>query len=134
MSIHPIQERPGPFGLSSHLELYFTVCITGHHSPVSPSMYDVNARCHVLRKIGAAVLLMSSSTRVQIGDRKAELEAEIAAMKRLRGVSHVVELRGLYEDDDAVHLVMDYCPHGDLFDFLVKKRRLLEQDAARLFR
>lgn len=62
------------------------------------------------------------------------MEAEIAAMKRLRGVPYVVELRGLYEDEDAVHLVMEYCSDGDLFDFLAKKRRMPERDAARLVR
>eukprot|EP00897_Mesotaenium_endlicherianum_P000129 jgi/Mesen1/10116/ME000075S09622 len=63
-----------------------------------------------------------------------ELRAEIELMRHLKGHPHIVEMHALFEDKEAVHLVMELCKEGDLFDYIARRRRLVEGDAARIFR
>ena len=37
------------------------------------------------------------------------IKREVAVLRRLRGTLNVVALEGAYEDDDAVHIVMEVC-------------------------
>ncbi|GJP30285.1 hypothetical protein CLOM_g448 [Closterium sp. NIES-68] len=46
----------------------------------------------------------------------------------------VVQLRAVFEDERAVHLVMELCDGGELFDEIVRRGRLSERDAAQVFR
>ncbi|KAF0933461.1 hypothetical protein E2562_018556 [Oryza meyeriana var. granulata] len=45
---------------------------------------------------------------------------------------HVVALHAAFEDDSAVHLVIDLCAGGDLFSLVSARGRLLEHEAADL--
>eukprot|EP00271_Cylindrocystis_brebissonii_P017886 TRINITY_DN4861_c0_g1_i1.p1 TRINITY_DN4861_c0_g1~~TRINITY_DN4861_c0_g1_i1.p1 ORF type:complete len:682 (+),score=69.52 TRINITY_DN4861_c0_g1_i1:370-2415(+) len=63
----------------------------------------------------------------------AELKAEIDAMKRVTGHANVVELHGLYEEADALHIVMDLCSGGDLYDYFTKNPDLSETELAFIF-
>ncbi|XP_040376967.1 phosphoenolpyruvate carboxylase kinase 2 isoform X2 [Oryza brachyantha] len=45
---------------------------------------------------------------------------------------HVVALRAAFEDDSAVHLVVDLCEGGDLFSLVSARGRLSEPEAADL--
>ncbi|GJP34272.1 hypothetical protein CLOM_g18719 [Closterium sp. NIES-68] len=71
-------------------------------------------------------------TKLQRPDLVEELRAEVAAMKRLSGHAHVVRLLAVYEDDDAVHVVMELCTGGDLYDLLTAATTLPEPIAAQL--
>ena len=59
-----------------------------------------------------------------------DLRAEISIMKNLQGHDHVVSLHEVFEEVKYTHLVMDFCPAGDLFDYISEKKRLSEKDAA----
>lgn len=63
-----------------------------------------------------------------------ELLAEIRALQTAQGHPNVLELRGLFEDAHAVHLVMDLCTGGDLFEYMAEKRHLHEAEATPIFR
>lgn len=52
----------------------------------------------------------------------------------LQGHSNITFLQGSYEDRQAVHLVMDLCSGGELFDKIVDKGNYSEKDAAALIR
>ena len=52
----------------------------------------------------------------------------------LQGHSNITFLQGSYEDRQAVHLVMDLCSGGELFDKIVTKGNYSEKDAAALIR
>ena len=52
----------------------------------------------------------------------------------LQGHSNITFLQGSYEDRQAVHLVMDLCSGGELFDKIVAKGNYSEKDAAALIR
>ncbi|CAI5988136.1 unnamed protein product [Closterium sp. NIES-64] len=45
----------------------------------------------------------------------------------------VVQLRAVFEDDAAVHMIMELCDGGELFDEIVRRGRLSERDAAQVF-
>eukprot|EP00271_Cylindrocystis_brebissonii_P010914 TRINITY_DN273_c0_g1_i1.p1 TRINITY_DN273_c0_g1~~TRINITY_DN273_c0_g1_i1.p1 ORF type:complete len:808 (-),score=166.77 TRINITY_DN273_c0_g1_i1:1054-3477(-) len=62
-----------------------------------------------------------------------ELKAEIRAMEKVRGHAHVMELRGVFEEKDCVHMILDLCTGGDLFDYLTENRWLKEKDIAKMF-
>ncbi|KAK3819838.1 MAG: SNF1 related protein kinase [Benniella sp.] len=46
---------------------------------------------------------------------------------------HVIRLYDVYEIEHVLFLVMEYVSGGELFNYLVKKRRLGEDEALRLF-
>ncbi|CAI5998071.1 unnamed protein product [Closterium sp. NIES-64] len=73
-------------------------------------------------------------SKLQRPDLVEELRAEVAAMRRLAGHAHVVRLLAVYEDDHAVHVVMELCTGGDLYDLLTAATTLPEPIAAQLTR
>lgn len=68
---------------------------------------------------------------------KEELEdvrREVQIMHHLAGQPNIVELKGAYEDKQAVHLVMELCAGGELFDRIIEKGHYTERAAASLLR
>ena len=47
-------------------------------------------------------------------DHADALRREVDVMKRMRGVLNVASLEAVYEDDDNVYIVMEYCTGGEL--------------------
>ncbi|XP_057952151.1 calcium-dependent protein kinase 26-like [Malania oleifera] len=62
------------------------------------------------------------------------VKLEIEIMTRLSGHPNVVDLKAVYEEEDYVHLVMELCAGGELFDQLEKHGRFYESEARVLFR
>lgn len=62
-----------------------------------------------------------------IGMLKRELEI-------LQLVDHpnIVKLYEIFEDSKYIHIVMEICTGGDLFDYLINKRTLTEQEVAQI--
>ena len=69
-------------------------------------------------------------TRVDIEDVKREVEI----MKHLPKHPNIVTLKDTYEDDKAVHLVMELCEGGELFDRIVARGHYTERAAAAVTR
>ncbi|KAK1310566.1 Calcium-dependent protein kinase 2 [Acorus calamus] len=63
-----------------------------------------------------------------------DVRREIQIMHHLSGHSNVISIKGAYEDAVAVHLVMDLCAGGELFDRIVAKGHYTERKAAELAR
>ncbi|CAI0430928.1 unnamed protein product [Linum tenue] len=59
---------------------------------------------------------------------------EIQMMHHLSEHPNVVRIRGAFEDALAVHLVMELCEGGELFDRIVKKGHFSEREAAKLIK
>ncbi|KHN16906.1 Calcium-dependent protein kinase SK5 [Glycine soja] len=59
---------------------------------------------------------------------------EIQIMHHLSEHANVVRIEGTYEDSTAVHLVMELCEGGELFDRIVQKGHYSERQAARLIK
>ncbi|GMH11479.1 hypothetical protein Nepgr_013320 [Nepenthes gracilis] len=65
-------------------------------------------------------------TAVDIEDVRREVEI----MKHLLEHPNIVTLKDTYEDDDAVHIVMELCEGGELFDRIVARGHYTERAAA----
>jgi calcium-dependent protein kinase len=63
-----------------------------------------------------------------------DVRREVQIMYHLAGQPNVVELKGAYEDKQSVHLVMELCAGGELFDRIVAKGHYTERAAASLIR
>ncbi|KAM7278260.1 hypothetical protein ACFE04_005394 [Oxalis oulophora] len=59
---------------------------------------------------------------------------EIQIMHHLSEHPNVVRIRGTYEDSVFVHLVMELCAGGELFDRIVAKGHYSEREAAKLIK
>ena len=56
----------------------------------------------------------------------ANIDREVRVLKLLRGTLSVVTLKGVFEDDESVHIVMEYCKGGELYANLSKHGALTE--------
>ncbi|KAM0909611.1 hypothetical protein ACQ4PT_014680 [Festuca glaucescens] len=63
-----------------------------------------------------------------------DVRREVQIMYHLAGQPNVVELKGAYEDKQSVHLVMELCAGGELFDRIIGKGKYTERAAASLLR
>ncbi|XP_004513770.1 calcium-dependent protein kinase 8-like [Cicer arietinum] len=59
-----------------------------------------------------------------------DVRREVAIMRHMPKHPNIVSLKDTYEDDDAVHLVMELCEGGELFDRIVAKGHYTERAAA----
>ncbi|KAK4798582.1 hypothetical protein SAY86_030908 [Trapa natans] len=73
-----------------------------------------------------SILKKKLRTSVDIEDVRREVEI----MKHLPEHPNIVSLKDTYEDDDAVHLVMELCEGGELFDRIVARGHYTERAAA----
>ncbi|KDP20751.1 hypothetical protein JCGZ_21222 [Jatropha curcas] len=61
-----------------------------------------------------------------------DIKREVQIMQHLSGQPNIVEFRGAYEDRQSVHLVMELCAGGELFDRIIAKGHYSERDAAKI--
>ncbi|GJN26750.1 hypothetical protein PR202_gb14708 [Eleusine coracana subsp. coracana] len=69
--------------------------------------------------------------------RRADVEdmrREITILQHLSGQANVAEFKGAFEDADCVHLVMELCSGGELFDRITAKGTYSERQAAAVCR
>ncbi|XP_047316702.1 calcium-dependent protein kinase 17-like [Impatiens glandulifera] len=63
-----------------------------------------------------------------------DVRKEVQIMHHLTGQPNIVELKGAFEDKHSVHLVMELCAGGELFDRIIAKGHYTERAAASLLR
>ncbi|CAI5979350.1 unnamed protein product [Closterium sp. NIES-65] len=59
-----------------------------------------------------------------------DVRREVTFLAMLRGHPSVITLQEVFEDDKAIHLVMELCAGGDLFDRIKSQGQIPEPDAA----
>ena len=59
-----------------------------------------------------------------------DIRREIAVMKQLRDSPYIVNFHRAYEDEQFVHVVMELCEGGDLFDAISQNVKFSEREAA----
>ncbi|PHT90408.1 hypothetical protein T459_05521 [Capsicum annuum] len=69
---------------------------------------------------------IEATTRVDIEDVRREVEI----MKHLPKHPNIATLKGTYEDDNAVHTLMELCEGGELFDRIVARGHYINRAAA----
>ncbi|KAK9209716.1 hypothetical protein WN944_002084 [Citrus x changshan-huyou] len=65
---------------------------------------------------------------------KDDIKREIQIMQHLSGQPNIVEFKGAYEDKQSVHVVMELCAGGELFDRIIAKGHYSERAAASICR
>ncbi|KAB1222533.1 Calcium-dependent protein kinase 2 [Morella rubra] len=63
-----------------------------------------------------------------------DVRREIQIMHHLAGQPNIVSIRGAFEDAVAVHVVMELCAGGELFDRIIQRGHYTERKAAHLTR
>lgn len=63
-----------------------------------------------------------------------DVRREVEILHHLSGNPSVVSIKGAYEDAVAVHVIMELCAGGELFDRIVKRGHYSEKKAAELTR
>ncbi|KAL3599122.1 hypothetical protein D5086_007040 [Populus alba] len=63
-----------------------------------------------------------------------DVRREVQIMHHLTGHRNIVELKGAYEDQHSVNLIMELCEGGELFDRIIAKGHYSERAAADLCR
>ncbi|XP_064966166.1 calcium-dependent protein kinase 2-like isoform X2 [Musa acuminata AAA Group] len=63
-----------------------------------------------------------------------DVRREVQIMYHLSGQPNIVELKGAFEDKQSVHLVMELCAGGELFDRIIARGHYTERAAASLLR
>lgn len=63
-----------------------------------------------------------------------DVRREIQIMHHLAGNPNVISIKGAYEDAVAVHVVMELCAGGELFDRIIQRGHYTERKAAELTR
>ncbi|CAN0847951.1 Calcium-dependent protein kinase 29 [Linum grandiflorum] len=63
-----------------------------------------------------------------------DVRREILILQHLTGQPNIVEFKGAYEDKDNLHLVMELCSGGELFDRIIAKGSYSEKEAAKVIR
>nr|KAJ0187709.1 hypothetical protein LSAT_V11C900493800 [Lactuca sativa] len=70
--------------------------------------------------------------RLVTESERQHLKREVRIMEHLSGQKNVVELKCTYEDNRSVHLIMEYCEGGELYDKMKAKGRYSEKIAAQI--
>ncbi|WCJ35056.1 Calcium-dependent protein kinase [Euphorbia peplus] len=87
------------------------------------------------KSTGLKYACKSISRRKLVSDKDIEdVRREILILQHLTGQPNIVEFKGAYEDRQNLHLVMELCSGGELFDRIIAKGSYTEREAASIMR
>ncbi|CAI5469042.1 unnamed protein product [Closterium sp. Yama58-4] len=75
-----------------------------------------------------------SKKQLLTSDDVEDIKREIAILHLLSDHPNVINLKGAYEDNSAVYLVMELCTGGELFDHIIARGHYSERAAAEVVR
>ena len=76
-----------------------------------------------------AIKIIEKHTIIKIRD-KTLLKREFDILSKLNYHPNVINIQEIFETNYKYYIVMEYCEGGELYDYLVKKRRLNDEEAA----
>ncbi|CAN1267774.1 Calcium-dependent protein kinase 8 [Linum perenne] len=121
------------------------------HVLSEPTGRDITAHYDLGRELGRGEFGVTYlSTEMTTGDKYAcksiskkklrtaidveDVRREVEIMKHLPHHPNIVSIKDTYEDDSAVHIVMELCEGGELFDRIVARGHYTERAAAAVMR
>ncbi|XP_073052487.1 calcium-dependent protein kinase 26-like [Primulina eburnea] len=114
---------------TGHLKEYYNL---GHK--LGQGQFGTTFLC-VEKSSGKEYACKSIAKRKLLSEEDVEdVRREIEIMHHLSGSPNVISIKGAYEDAVAVHVVMELCQGGELFDRIVKRGHYSEKKAADLTR
>ena len=78
-----------------------------------------------------AIKIMSKDQIKEKSD-KIRIEKEINIQKKLHH-QNIVQQYAILETDSTIYIISEYCSGGELFDYIVSKRKLYEVEACRIY-
>uniref|UniRef100_A0A2K6BSI8 Maternal embryonic leucine zipper kinase n=1 Tax=Macaca nemestrina TaxID=9545 RepID=A0A2K6BSI8_MACNE len=90
----------------------------------------VKLACHILTGEMVAIKIMDKNT---LGSDLPRIKTEIEALKNLRH-QHICQLYHVLETTNKIFMVLEYCPGGELFDYIISQDRLSEEETRVVFR
>ncbi|XP_060949814.1 maternal embryonic leucine zipper kinase [Limanda limanda] len=118
-------ERTEPRG-ADELHRYYEV----YETIGSGGFAKVKLGRHLLSGEKVAIKIMNKK---DLGDDLPRVKVEIDAMKNLSH-QHVCRLYQVIETSTQIFMVLEYCPGGELFDYIIAKDRLSEEETRVFFR
>ncbi|KAM6940980.1 maternal embryonic leucine zipper kinase [Lycodopsis pacificus] len=115
-------EHGGAEELHRYYEVYETIGSGG--------FAKVKLGRHILSGEKVAIKIMNKK---DLGDDLPRVKVEIEAMKNLSH-QHVCRLYQVIETSTQIFMVLEYCPGGELFDYIIAKDRLSEEETRVFFR
>lgn len=85
---------------------------------------------HILTGENVAIKIMEKK---ELGEDLPRVKVEIEAMKSLSH-QHVCRLYHVIETNTKIYMILEYCPGGELFDYIIAKDRLSEEETRVFFR
>uniref|UniRef100_A0A671K9N0 Maternal embryonic leucine zipper kinase n=1 Tax=Sinocyclocheilus anshuiensis TaxID=1608454 RepID=A0A671K9N0_9TELE len=107
--------------LLKHYEVYETIGSGG--------FAKVKLGRHILTGEKVAIKIMEKK---DLGDDLPRVKIEIEAMKNLSH-QNVCRLYHVIETSSKIYMVLEYCPGGELFDYIIAKDRLSEEETRVFF-
>lgn len=116
-----------------------------------PTGHDISQKYDLGREVGRGEFgITYLCTDVQTGEKFAcksiskkklrtavdieDVRREVEIMKHLPKHPNIVSIKDTFEDDSAVHIVMELCEGGELFDRIVNRGHYTERAAASVMR
>ncbi|KAM9856544.1 maternal embryonic leucine zipper kinase [Aulostomus maculatus] len=115
-------ENRGAEELHKYYEVYETIGSGG--------FAKVKLGRHIMTGEKVAIKIMNKK---DLGDDLPRVKVEIEAMKNLSH-QHVCRLYQVIETSTQIFMVLEYCPGGELFDYIIAKDRLSEGETRVFFR
>lgn len=79
-----------------------------------------------------AIKILNKSRLLEDKNDIFRIKKEIKIIKKLRH-KNIIQLYEVLESKKSLYIVMEYCEGGELFDYIVKKRKISETEACHLF-
>ncbi|KAJ0550864.1 putative protein kinase CAMK-CDPK family [Helianthus annuus] len=112
-------------------------CLKDHYTmglKLGQGQFGTTSTC-ISKKTGKQYACKSISKRKLVTEDDVEdVRREVEIMHHLSGHPNVVSIEGAYEDAYDVHLVMELCSGGELFERIAQKGHFSERKAAALLR
>lgn len=108
--------------LLKYYEIYETIGTGG--------FAKVKLACHILTGEMVAIKIMDKNA---LGSDLPRIKTEIDALKNLRH-QHICQLYHVLETTNKIFMVLEYCPGGELFDYIISQDRLSEEETRVVFR
>ncbi|XP_061762902.1 maternal embryonic leucine zipper kinase isoform X1 [Nerophis ophidion] len=108
--------------LHKYYELYETIGSGG--------FAKVKLGRHILTGEKVAIKIMNKK---DLGEDLPRVKVEIEAMKNLSH-QHICRLYQVIESPTQIFMILEYCPGGELFDYIIAKDRLSEEETRVFFR
>ena len=91
----------------------------------------VKLGCHLQTKDNVAVKILEKIKIIEQAD-KDRVEREINILKKLRH-ANIIQLYQIIQSKASIYLIMEYADGGELFNYIVKKKRLSETEACKFY-